>query len=162
MILNYNSAISSNFKLTFPTIPELEFYVTNTNIPTITLSPIEMNYQDVRAKVPDNFYQWDDVTINFLLDEDLYAYELILDWNKKVKYSDLWQKGLKDINIIPQDSNKNPEFSFYFEGAWPTIISGWQYTSGASNSDYITFDVTFAYQDFRIERIKPLDFSIVQ
>jgi hypothetical protein len=41
------------------------------------------------------------------------------------------------------------------------MVSGWQYTSGASISDVITFDVTFSYQHFEIEREKPLNFKIV-
>lgn len=162
MIFNYNQAIAANFKITIPSVPELEFYALTINIPTVSLGPIEVPYQDARLKVPDNKYIWDDITISFILDEDLYAYELIKDWNYDVRNKEFWQAGIKDINIIPLDSNKNIEFSFLATGAWPNMIGGWQYTSASSISDFLTFDVTFSYQTLQIKRLKPLDFKIVQ
>lgn len=161
MILNYNQAINANFKIQIPGEHELEFYAVSTNIPTVSLSPIEVPWQDSRLKVPDNKYIWDDLTIQFILDEDLYSYELLRDWLIKVRSEDLWQKGLKDINIIPLDSNKNVEYSFVAQGAWPNMIGGWQYTSASNISEYITFDVTFSYQHLDIKRTKPLGFSII-
>ena len=161
MILNYNNAYTSNFKITFPKIQELEFYATTTNIPGTVLNAIEIPYQDVRAKVPDNKYQWDDITIQFIMDEDLYVYELIKRWQVAVRDRAMWQEGLKEINIIPLDSNKVISYSFKLEGAWPNMLSGWQYTTNAISSDIITFDVTFSYQNFSIAREKPLDFKIV-
>ena len=161
MILNYNNALNANFKIAFPKISDLEFYAHSINVPTIQLNPIEVKYQDSRAKVPDNFYSWDDVTIQFMMDEEFYSYELLLDWNKKVRNTEFWQNGLMDIHIIPLDSNKNIEYSFYFHGAWPSTLMGWQYSSTMSTSESIIFDVLFAYQDLTIKRIKPLDFSIV-
>lgn len=161
MILNYNSAITSNFKVTIPGEQKLEFYAHSINIPTTTLSPIEVNYKDTRIKVPDNKYIWDDITIQFLLDEDLYSYELLRGWLIKVRSEEYWQKGLKDINILPLDSNKNIEYSWVAQGAWPNMIGGWQYSSGQSGSEFIMFDVTFSYQHLDIKRNKPLNFSII-
>lgn len=161
MIINYNNAISANFKITFPRIQELEFYALSVNIPTVTLNAIEMSYQDTRAKVPDNKYLWDDLSVQFILDEDLYSYELISNWLKDVRDQRMWQTGLHDINIIPLDSNKNIEYSFLLEGAWPTNISGWQYTNANQVSEYIIFDVAFAYQNLKIKRLAPLNFRIV-
>lgn len=160
-MLNYNPAIASNFKITFPTIPKLELYALSTNIPTVQLAPIEVSYQDTRAKIPDNKYVWDDLTISFFLDENLYVYEILKDWNSDVRTIPNWLDALKDINIIPLDSNKTIEYSFMAEGAWPNMIGGWQYTSTSSGSDFLTFDVTFSYQHFGIKRLKPLDFRIV-
>ena len=62
MIFNYNNAIPTNFKLTFPELPELEYYALSTNVPTTTLNPIEVPFRDVSAKIPDNRYHWDDKT----------------------------------------------------------------------------------------------------
>lgn len=161
MILNYNQAMTANFKITFPKIPELEFYATSVNIPTVTLSPIEVNWQNVRAKVPDNKFVWDDLTVQFILDENLHVYEILKDWNEDARNIEHWLDALKDINIIPLDSNKIIEYSFLFEGAWPNMISGWQYTHGSNVSDYIVFDCIFSYQNFKIVRQKPLDFRII-
>lgn len=161
MIFNYNNAISANFKITIPDLPQLEFYAVSTNIPTTSLNPIEVNYQDTRVKVPDNKFIWDDITIQFIMDENLYVYELLKGWQYAVREKELWQNGLKDINLLPLDSNKVVEYSFNLQGSWPTMISGWQYTSNSTISDVILFDVTFSYQHFDINRIKPLDFKIV-
>ena len=161
MIINYNPSIAANFKITFPKKQELEFFALSTNVPTTALSPIELSYQDTRAKVPDNKYVWDDITVQFILDENLYAYEILKDWQKAVRERQNWQDGLLDMFIVPLDSNKVIEYKFSFQGAWPNMVSGWQYTSGTSISDVITFDVAFSYQHFEIEREKPLNFKIV-
>lgn len=161
MIFNYNNAIPTNFKLTFPELPELEYYALSTNVPTTTLNPIEVPFRDVSAKIPDNRYHWDDITVQLIMDENLYAYEIMKQWQYDIREEGMWQNGLKDINLIPLDSNKNIEYSFKFHGAWPNMVGGWQYTSNASTSDIISFDVTFSYQHFEIVRIKPIDFKIV-
>lgn len=159
-MFNYNQSIASNFKVLISSKQEIEFYATSVNIPTLSLGPIEVPYQDTRAKIPDNRFVWDDITINFILDEELYSYELIKNWMYDVRNKDKWLTGIKDINVVPQDSNKNIEFSFLIQGAWPNMITGWQYASTSTVSDYITFDVTFSYQHLEIQRLKPLSFNI--
>lgn len=161
VVLNYNQAISSNFKIELPSIPDLEFYAQSINMPTFSLGAIEVAYQDERAKIPDNKFEWDEITIQFTMDEELYVYEILLDWIKKARKTEaLWEKSLKDINLIPLDSNKNIEFHISAVGAFPTNINGWHYTSTNATTEYITLDVSFAYQDISISRVKPLSFSI--
>lgn len=159
--MSYNEALTSNFKILFPSIPLLELKAMSVNIPGIQLNPIEMPYQDERIKVPDNKYIWDDVTIQFIMDENLYTYELIRDWMSKVRDREYWKDGLKDIRLVPLDSNKDIEISFLCVGAWPNMISSWQYTHNSSGSEAITIDVSFSYQDLIISRLKPLSFSIL-
>ena len=159
-ILNYNNALSANFKITIPNKQELEFYAMSVNVPTTQLSAIEVSYRDTRAKVPDDKFIWDDITIQFMLDENIYSYELFKNWLDDVRNNQNWLTALRDINIQPLDSNKALEYSFKLENAFPTIINGWQYNSTLMNSEAIVFDVTFAYQQFIIQRLKPLNFSI--
>ncbi len=161
MIINYNQAISTNFMIQLPKVPGLDLYALSVNIPTIQLTSIDVSWQDTRIKVPNNKYIWDDITIQFILDENLYSYEILKKWNYDIRNVEHWQTALRDINIIPLDSNKNIEFSFMAEGAWPNMIGGWQYTSTNSGSEHITFDVTFSYQNLSIKRKKPLEFSIL-
>lgn len=160
-ILNYNNALTANFRITFPRIQNLEFYAMSVNIPTTQLSAIEVNYRDTRAKVPDDKFIWDDVTIQFMMDEDLYSYELLKDWLDHVRNDGDWLGALRDIVIQPLDSNKNLEFAFKLENAFPTVINGWQYNSTLITSENIVFDVTFAFQHFEIKRLNQLDFSII-
>ena len=162
MILNYNNAIDNSFRISIVDIPQLDLYAQSTSVPTSTLNAIEVNWQDVRSKVPDNKYLWDDLVITFVMDEDLYVYELLRDWHKDIRNLEKWQDGLHDINVIPLSSSKSIEYSIKMTGAWPTMISGWQYTTTNSASTYITFDVAFAYQDLTIDRLRPLDFRIVK
>lgn len=159
-ILNYNNALSANFKITFPHIPELEFYAVSVNIPTTQLNGIEVSYRDTRAKVPDNKYIWDDINIQFIMDENLYVYELLKKWLDNVRNNQNWLSTLRDIVIIPLDSNKTMEFSFKLENSFPTTINGWQYNSALMSSEAIVFDITFAFQHFEIKRLNQLDFEI--
>lgn len=160
-ILNYNNALSANFKITFPKLPELEFYAMSVNVPTTQLSAIEVNHRDVRAKVPDDKFEWDDVSIQFILDENLYVYELLKKWNTDARNVPNWLDAMLDIVIQPLDANKSIEYSFVLQGAFPTIVNGWQYNSALMSSEAITFDVVFAYQDFYIKRIRPLEFNMI-
>lgn len=160
-ILNYNNALSANFRITFPKLKDLEFYAMMINIPTTQLSAIEVNYRDTRAKVPDNKFVWDDITIQFIMDENLYSYELLKKWLDKVRNEQSWLGALQDIVIQPLDSNKALEYSFILENSFPTVINGWQYNSTLVSSEAITFDVTFAYQNFEIKRLNNLDYSFI-
>ena len=160
-MFNYNNAIDANFKIQIVGKNGLDFYAKSINIPTVSLGAIEVPFRDTRAKVPDNRYIWDDLTISFMLDEELYSYELLKNWIHDVREKDKWMSGIKDIHIIPQDSNKNIEYSFLMQGSWPNMIGGWQYSSMNQASTFISFDVTFSYQHLEIKRLKPLSFSIV-
>jgi hypothetical protein len=160
-ILNYNNALSANFKITFPKFPELEFYAVSINIPTTQLSAIEVAYRDTRAKVPDDKFEWDDINIQFILDENLYVYELMKKWNTDARNVPNWLDAMLDIVVQPLDSNKSIEYSFVLQGAFPTVVNGWQYNSALMSSEAISFDVVFAYQDFSIKRIKELEFHLI-
>jgi len=160
-ILNYNNALSANFKITFPKFPELEFYAVSINIPTTQLSAIEVAYRDTRAKVPDDKFEWDDINIQFILDENLYVYELMKKWNTDARNVPDWLDAMLDIVVQPLDSNKSIEYSFVLQGAFPTVVNGWQYNSALMSSEAISFDVVFAYQDFSIKRIKELEFHLI-
>lgn len=160
-ILNYNNALSANFRITFPKIPNLEFYAMSVNIPTTQLSAIEVAYRDVRAKVPDDKFEWDDVTIQFILDENMYVYELLKKWSSDARNVQDWLDAMLDINIQPLDGNKTLEYSFVLQQSFPTVVNGWQFNSSLMSSEAITFDATFAYQDFIIKRENPLDFTMI-
>ena len=163
MIINYNNAITSNFRISFPKNQQLEFMAMSVNVPTVSLGTIEQPYQNTRLKLPDNKFEWDDITIEFIMDENLLVYELIKDWISDARQDQPeWQKAIKTINILPLDSNKNIEYSFELQGCFPTNITGWSYTSNSSISEYVTFSVSFAYQHLEIKRIKPLNFRISQ
>lgn len=158
---NYNNALDTNFKITFPNHinSDLELNAVSANIPGITLQAINQNYKDIRVKLPDNLYDWDDITITFLMDEDLYTFELLYNWVKSVNHDNM-DKTFHDIDILPLDGNKKLNYSFLYKKAWPTNISGWQYTTMGNDANAIMFDVTFAYQDFCIKRLKPLSIII--
>lgn len=160
MRLNYNNAIQTSFLLSIPEVPTLNFAVQSTNMPSINLNAIETKYQDVRAKIPDNVYVWDDLSVTLLMDEDFYAHELLTEWMKAAREKKEWTKPLKDIRIELLDSNKNSNFSFLFKGAWPNNITGWSMMSNTAASDIVTFDVMFSFQDLQLVRDVPLEFKI--
>lgn len=159
MIINYNNAITTSYIMDVVRYPELSFQCQSINVPDVTLDPITTQFQDVRAKIPANVLNWSGLTATMVLDEDLLVYELLYNWMVDARHKKL-PNIMNDIRITSTDSNKISNFSFVFEGAWVSNITGFSYFSALDTSNPITIDVIFEFQNLKIERLKPLNFRI--
>ena len=58
---------------------------------------------------------------------------------------------VEDASLLIMNSNLNERIRVSFRGAFPTSLSGIDFTSSVSDMETITATVTFAYTDYDVE-----------
>ena len=90
---------------------------------------------------------YDALGIRFAIDEDMKNYTEIFDWminNREtgLDFSDMI------LSVLSNHNNGNKEFQF--KDAFPTSLSGVEFTTQATDVEYLQADVTFRYSEFNI------------
>tara|TARA_Y100001972_G_scaffold79162_1_gene96130 strand:+ start:82 stop:681 length:600 start_codon:yes stop_codon:yes gene_type:complete len=70
----------TKFKFQTTKLPRVEFNCITANIPGITLTEINQPTRLIPIKIPGNDLTFEDLTISFIVDEDLTNYRSVHDW----------------------------------------------------------------------------------
>jgi len=115
---------------------------------------------------PGDEVNYDDLTVRFLVDEDLKNYRSIHNWIRYLghpesdkdwtKYSDgesYQEKQYSDGILFVLDSNFNKKFRIYFKDLFPVSLSGLNFDSTYTDTEYFAVDATFKFTIFDIEEV---------
>ena len=169
-IKNRNFLSPTGFKFIMDKAPKVSFFGNQVNIPQMTLGvAVQPTYlRDI--PLPGDKIQFEDLTLRFLVDEDLSNYmeifswiralgfpeslEEIYDWQKKdfdIKQPDKSQESFySDATLEILTSSQNPNFKVKFQGMFPTSLSTLEFDATDEDISYLTADVTFKYTMFNI------------
>jgi len=144
----------SRFKLTIDSYkyPNTEFNVTNVELPNISaIAPVISGRQRNMPGYPDKI-EYTELNVTFLIDENMTNYMEMHDWIfGLVKEPDGDLNKPRDLTLTILNSNNNPIRTIRFIGAIPTNLTGTTFDVSASDANYLTSAVTFAYMYFTIE-----------
>lgn len=149
---NINFLSPTGFKLTInrEKYGNLEFFITRFSIPSISIGEVATNHRGAIGYVPGEVVTYDSLNINFAIDEDMNNYQEIFDWihsnvsNQKIEYQDMI------LSVMSSHNNLNKQFQF--RDAFPTNLSGIEFSTQNSDIEYLQADVTFRYGSFSIIR----------
>jgi hypothetical protein len=90
---------------------------------------------------------YDTLSLRFAIDEDLKNYREIFDWmisNREngLDFSDMI------LSVLTNHNNGNREFQF--RDAFPISLSGVEFTTQATDVEYLQADVSFRYSEFSV------------
>ena len=172
-IKNRNFLSPTGFKFIMDKAPKVSFFGNQVNIPQMTLGvAVQPTYlRDI--PLPGDKIQFEDLTLRFLVDEDLSNYMEIFSWIRALGFPEsleeiyAWQK--KDFDIKQPDktqenfysdgtleiltSSQNPNFKIKFQDCWPTTLSTLEFDATDEDINYFTADVTFKYTIFNITNL---------
>lgn len=158
---NYLSPASFIVKIS--RLPNVEFFTQKVEIPDISSSPVEINSPFSPHYMAQDKLQYADLSLSFLIDENMENYLEIFDWMKGLgspqnleQYKSLAEsaEGIKsDISVVVTNSHKNANMNFKFFNCFPTSLSGVQLDVTASDIQYPEATVSFRYDYFTVERI---------
>tara|TARA_Y100000361_G_C11128824_1_gene327630 strand:+ start:871 stop:1299 length:429 start_codon:yes stop_codon:yes gene_type:complete len=119
--------------------------------------------------VPGDKILFEELTIRFIVDEELQNWLEMKDWifglgypESQEQYEQLanTNKGMKpfgdrysDGSLMILTSHKNAQMKVTFQNLWPVTLSGIQLDSSVAEVDYVTADATFAYTIYKVERL---------
>tara|TARA_B100000927_G_scaffold291494_1_gene293999 strand:- start:8300 stop:8872 length:573 start_codon:yes stop_codon:yes gene_type:complete len=166
-IKNRNFLSPSGFQFNLAKAPKVDFFSNSTRIPGIQLGNIDVgNYLKV-VPVPGDQIQFEDLTLQFLVDENLENYLEIHNWIYALGYpksvdqfitlakdretSEIDNlKQFSDGTLTVLNSNFNPMAYVKFSDMFPISLSTLEFTAGDSDYSYFTATVTFKYLIYEI------------
>lgn len=164
----------TKFQLNFNRLNGITYFCQTVNIPGITMTPGIMNTPFIDLYVPGDKMQYEQLTIKFLVDEQLFSWQQIHDWIRAmtfpVEFSEYVKLGslsasaqIRARNKLPPQysdgvlsifTNKNNiNFRIQFKDIFPADLSSIQFDSSSSAEETITATASFYFSYYNIEKI---------
>lgn len=170
-ISNRNYLSPVGFKFILSRYPRVDFFCTKAGIPGVSLGvAIQPTYlKDI--PIPGDKLEYEDLVLDFLVDEDLVNYIEVYNWliglgyPENVSQFNEWRATNttdpstdgKDLRNIYSDatlqvlnSNFQPQANIKFRDIFPTSLTGLSFDTTKKDYDYFTARVTFKYTIYNI------------
>ena len=146
---NINLLAPTGFKLTInrEKFANTEFFITSFGIPSISTGEVQTNFRNHIGYTPGEALTFDTLSLRFAIDEDMKNYTEMFDWmkaNRDTKFE------RHDMILSVMTSHNNVNKQFQFKDAFPTSLSGVEFSSQSTDVTYLQADVTFRYNEFVI------------
>jgi hypothetical protein len=168
-ISNRNFLSPVGFKFTIAKEPKVSFFCTSTKIPEISLQTETQNTYLKNIDVPGDILTYADLSLKFLVDEDLVNYMAIHNWltglgfpESAQDYRDLLtnqddvtqpldpKRAFSDGSLYILDSNYNTNAIVKFKDLFPVSLTSLEFDSTQTDIQYFTAEVSFKYTVYNI------------
>jgi len=173
-ISNRNFLSPVGFKFTLAKEPKVAFFCNSAKIPEITLQTATQPSYLKMLDVPGDIINYGDLTIRFLVDEDLVNYIAIHKWITGLGFpetTEQYKNLISDEDNLPDpkqafsdgtlyilNSDYNTNAVIKFKDLFPTSLSSLEFNATQTDIQYFTAEVTFKYTIYNIldKNNKPL------
>jgi hypothetical protein len=147
---NANLLSPLGWKMSFstPDFKNVEYTVNTFTMPGITMNATEASIRNETAFVPSEKLTWEPLQVRVVANENMENYLEIYDWLMANHNSDVFIEA--DIMLTLLTSHKNFNKQFSFTRAFPTTLGGFELNTTAESVDYVSFDVGFRYDYFKV------------
>ena len=149
---NTNFITPSRFRLVIDSLkyPNTQFFVTNVQSPDLTVTGAPLVGRQVNVTAMPDKVEYGQLTITFLVDENLLNYKEMHDWIfGLVTQVDKDRQKARDLNLIILNSNNNPVEEIKFVDSYPTVLSGLTFDVAAADATFLTATVSFNFSYFK-------------
>ena len=166
---NYNLLSPIAFKFQIRKLPTVSYFCQSANIPGVTLGETIRSTPFIDYPIPGDKITYDDISIIFLVDEDMANYQEVLSWIKNLgspddpskqyatliddKSSNALGGKVSDCSLSILTNNMNANKDIVYKECWPTNLSEITLESIADEIPVITATATFKFRDFTIEKV---------
>lgn len=164
-IENRNFLAPTGFKFALKRSPAAAFFCNQANIPSLDLGVAQQTSYLKDIDIPGDKIVFGDLTLRFLVDEDLFNYMEIQNWIRGLGYpeklsqledlskdgkiiSKFGQKGeniYSDATLQVLSNNLIPKFQVMFKDVFPYSLSTITFDATDTDIEYFTADVSFKY-----------------
>jgi len=163
---NRNFLSPVGFKFTLAKEPKVAFFCNSAKIPEITLeTELQSSYlKDI--DVPGDKIVYGDLSLRFLVDEDMVNYMAIHNWITGLGFPETTQqygnlikdenglqdpkKAFSDGSLYILDSNYNTNAVVKFKDLFPVSLTSLEFNSTQTDVQYFTAEVSFKYTIYTI------------
>jgi hypothetical protein len=169
-ITNRNFLSPVGFKFTLAKEPKIPFFCNSARIPEISLSVLQQPTYLKDLDIPGGKLQYGDLTLRFMVDEDMENYMAIHNWltglgfpesteqykNLLTYENDVTQpldpkRAFSDGSLYILDSNYNTNAIVKFIDLFPVSLTSLEFDATQTDVQYFTADVTFKYTIYNID-----------
>ena len=169
-IENRNFLSPVGFKFSLKRAPGVAFFCNQANIPSMDLGIAEQPTYLKNIDVPGDKIQFGDLTLRFLVDEDLVNYMELQRWIRGLGYPESMDEFRKlegeavlpgnfgnagddiysDVTLQILSSNLVPAFQVVFNDLFPYSLSTVTFDATDTDIEYYTADVSFKYTIYNL------------
>ena len=165
-ITNRNFLSPAAFLFNITKVPKVSFFCSSASIPSISL---ETNTQPSYLKdidVPGEKLDYENLTLRFLVDEDLKNYMAIHNWMTGLGFPESTKdfkdeitkpdtsidmnQQYSDGSLIIQNSNFRTNAIVKFKDLFPTDLTSLEFDTAVTDIQYFTAEATFKYLVYNI------------
>lgn len=154
-----------NWRMFLRRAPNVNFTIQTVNIPGLRLPSTYMPNPFVQIPEPGDHLLYNELDVEFLVDENFDNYMEIHAWIKGLgfpndyeEYKDLvYQKPpgmgkVSDVDVMLLSSSRNPVIQMKFRDAFPVALTDATFDIRLPDSDFLTATASFQYISYAIER----------
>lgn len=165
-INNRNFLSGIGFKFNLGKYPKVDFFCNTARIPEITLATAKQPSYLKDIDVPETKLSFGDLTIQFLVDENLENYRIVHDWMYGLGFPETAQQfidvttdkdGIRDMKEQFADgtlrilnSNFNEVAKVKFLDMFPVSLSSLDFDATSTDVNYFTAQATFKYTVYQL------------
>ena len=166
---NLNPLSPNGFNFSITKLPDVSFFCQRVQIPSITLASATQYNPFVDRPIPGEIMTFSELTLSFLVDENMDNYKAIFNWivalgypEDNLQYSNFVNsqantiyselaKNYSDATVGVLDSNNVATNAFKFYDLFPISLDPIQFESTAMDVNYVIGSATFKYSYFTID-----------
>ena len=166
-INNRNFLSGIGFKFNLGKYPKVDFFCNTARIPEVTLGTATQSSYLKDLEVPGEKITYGDLTIQFLVDENMENYKIIHDWITGLGFPETAQQ-FKDLTTDKRDgtrelqeqfadgtlrilnSNFNEIAKVKFLDMFPVSLSSLDFDATSTDVNYFTAQATFKYTVYQL------------
>ena len=167
---NLNQLTPIAFRLSLLKIPNVTYWIQSVSLPGLTANAVPFNTPFSTVQVPGDKLEYEPLTITFLVDEDLVAWQEIWDWMVEYTFPEAFTQYagrtntnanlrldtgdlLSDGTLTMLTNNKNYNKQVVFKDMFPINLSALEFNSADTEVAAFVATVTFQYTTYRLESI---------
>jgi hypothetical protein len=164
---NINFLSPLGFRFSLARAPNLNFFATDVNIPSLTLGFIEVPTPFKILEFPGDRLDFGELQVTFKVDENFANYFEISNWIRALGFPETFgeykklkdaaagnkEKIFSDATLVIMNSSMIPNIEVKFEDLFPISIGDINFTSTDSTVNYVTNTATFKYKIFTVKKL---------
>lgn len=164
---NKNFLSQLGFQFLIKRAPTVNFFIQSATLPGMTLDPVDVPNPFVNDPQPGDHMYYEELGIQFKVDEELKNYMEIHNWIKALGFPDEYEQykalfdqpkytgdGLKsDLSLMITNSLKNLHLEVIFKDAHPISLSNLQFDVTGEDVQYLEAFASFKYTSYTIQVI---------
>jgi hypothetical protein len=146
---NYNFLSPTGFKLVINrnNLANTEYFSTSVTLPSLNLGQINVPKNQYKGYLSGDI-TFDDFSIRIAIDEDMKVYKELYDW--MLQNRDANSPVVYDATLIILTNHNLPNNKIQFTNLFPLSVSGLEFSTQATDVEYLQTDVSFRYDEFKI------------